>query len=165
MQESKTLARAAFTRAAGTGRSARAKKRYLLCAKNTTQVGEKHRGVMEKRWRESAVNAETPQNEQKRPKFARYGKRGEIIPLILQRCIRATRGITGRIEKMENIKLKPCPFCGSDVKTYTVGRGDVCRMIKCKNSKCDATMSFGNYSFNKPPRVTVEHYNKRAGEP
>lgn len=45
------------------------------------------------------IKHKTPQNEQKRPKFARYGKRGEIIPLILQRRIRAARGITERIEK------------------------------------------------------------------
>lgn len=58
---------------------------------------------MEKRWRESAVNAKALQNEQKRPKFARYGKRGEIIPLNLQRRTRAARGITERIEINDSI--------------------------------------------------------------
>jgi hypothetical protein len=49
------------------------------------------------------MNENTPQNEQKRPKFARYGKRGEIIPLILQRRTRVARGITERIEKNDSI--------------------------------------------------------------
>ena len=65
---------------------------------------------MGKRWRESVVNAETPQNEQKRPKFARYGKRGEIIPLILQRRMRATRGITERIEINGEHKIETVPI-------------------------------------------------------
>jgi hypothetical protein len=48
------------------------------------------------------MNENTPQNEQKRPKFARYGKRWEIIPLILQRRTRAIRGITERIKNGEH---------------------------------------------------------------
>ena len=112
------------------------------------------------------MNENAPQNEQKHPKFARYGKRGEIIPLILQRRTRAARGITERIEKMESIKLKPCPFCGNDVKLYTVRIGDVyLMMIKCKNSSCGAKMSFDNTFCNITPGITVEYYNKRAGEP
>ena len=45
------------------------------------------------------MNGSTPQNAQNRPKFARYGKRGEIIPLNLKRRTRAARGITERIRK------------------------------------------------------------------
>lgn len=67
---------------------------------------------------------------------------------------------------MESIKLKPCPFCGSDVKLYIVKPGDVyLMMIKCKNSDCGATMSFDNTFCNIIPGLTVEYYNKRAGEP
>ncbi len=67
---------------------------------------------------------------------------------------------------MESIKLKPCPFCGSDVKLYTFGIGDVyLMMIKCKNSSCGAKMSFDNTFCNITPGITVEYYNKRAGEP
>lgn len=67
---------------------------------------------------------------------------------------------------MESIKLKPCPFCGNDVKPYTVGIGDVyLMMIKCKNSSCGAKMSFDNTFCNITLGLTVEYYNKRAGEP
>lgn len=67
---------------------------------------------------------------------------------------------------MESKKLKPCPFCGNDVNPYIVRHGDVfLMMIKCKNSSCGAIMSFDNNFCNITPGMTVEYYNKRAGEP
>ena len=46
---------------------------------------------------------------------------------------------------MSKIKLKPCPFCGSEVYIEDLGveKGDHYYMIQCTNEDCDAATCFG----------------------
>lgn len=58
------------------------------------------------------------------------------------------------------VKLKPCPFCGEEVKRV-VGFGGL-NFFKCKNAKCGAVMSFCNDWFNTHTSEAINQYNKRA---
>ena len=62
-------------------------------------------------------------------------------------------------------KLKPCPFCGSEVVYMTLFTG--MKMFYCKNHKdCGAVVSFDNPACNRS-RADMERisaWNRRAGE-
>ena len=54
-------------------------------------------------------------------------------------------------------KLKPCPFCGGEVKIHP----RFCLIIKCHY--CGATMSFDNDICNSAPEKAIDFYNNREG--
>jgi hypothetical protein len=53
-------------------------------------------------------------------------------------------------------ELKPCPFCGGEVKKYN----RLLIFIKCQ--KCGATISFDNDVCNRAPTKAVKYYNTRT---
>ena len=48
---------------------------------------------------------------------------------------------------MSEIKLKPCPFCGSEATIEDISTEDEYYfMIQCQNEKCGAAVCFGDES-------------------
>ena len=48
---------------------------------------------------------------------------------------------------MSKIKLKPCPFCGSEATIEDISTEDEYYfMIQCQNEKCGAAVCFGDES-------------------
>ena len=61
---------------------------------------------------------------------------------------------------MEDLKLKPCPFCGGEVKR-TIGFMGF-NFFKCKNRECGATVSFDNDYCNEHTEEAIKAWNRRA---
>lgn len=40
-------------------------------------------------------------------------------------------------------ELKPCPFCGSEVKLTNIDPNDTYYMIECQNENCNSATCFG----------------------
>ena len=57
-------------------------------------------------------------------------------------------------------KLKPCPFCGSEIKER-IGFGGL-RFFGCR--KCGALVSFDNNRCNHNPDSTYDYWNRRVDE-
>ena len=60
---------------------------------------------------------------------------------------------------MSEIKLKNCPFCGSEVELEDIGEdsNDHYYMIACKNSSCGSSTCFGEVSKDD----FIRTWNKR----
>lgn len=59
-----------------------------------------------------------------------------------------------------NNELKPCPFCGREVKK--VAGFKELYFYKCTNKKdCGAIMSFDCDLYNRDPKKSIEAYNRR----
>ena len=60
---------------------------------------------------------------------------------------------------MNEIKLKNCPFCGSEVELEDIGEdsNDHYYMIVCKNSSCSSSTCFGEVSKDD----FIRAWNKR----
>ena len=56
--------------------------------------------------------------------------------------------------------LKPCPFCGGDVRITRNDRG--CVFVRC--SLCNMTLMFGANDVCKSEQAVVRMWNRRAGE-
>lgn len=60
-------------------------------------------------------------------------------------------------------ELKPCPFCGGEVKSHGGRFSDIKTQIimffKCQ--KCGAIVSFDNMECNTAPQKAVERFNSR----
>jgi len=54
--------------------------------------------------------------------------------------------------------LKPCPFCGGEVKRVRGFRG--LNFFKCK--KCGVVVSFDNDFYNENPDKAIEAWNRRV---
>lgn len=76
---------------------------------------------------------------------------------------------------MSEIKLKNCPFCGSEVELEDIGEdsNDHYYMIACKNSSCGSSTCFGEVSkedfisvwnTRKPIDTMVEKVEKELEE-
>ncbi|MBQ7560973.1 MAG: Lar family restriction alleviation protein [Synergistaceae bacterium] len=60
-------------------------------------------------------------------------------------------------------KLKPCPFCGSELVSYSKGNVKApFYFFKCCNSECGAIVSFDNIHCNFRPELAIELWNTRA---
>lgn len=59
---------------------------------------------------------------------------------------------------MENIKLKPCPFCGSTASIWGIG-GFVFYGVECDNEECGCT--YGN-NMQLSYEEAIEMWNKRV---
>jgi len=57
------------------------------------------------------------------------------------------------------LTLKPCPFCGGDVR-YEVGRFVPMWFFECKH--CGAVVSFNNDYINTHTDKAVDAWNRRA---
>ena len=71
---------------------------------------------------------------------------------------------------MDKIKLKPCPFCGSEVGMTDGVYGQI-TMVVCKNyRRCGATVSFdvtenpSRYYGNNKDAEIAHLWNRRNGE-
>lgn len=62
--------------------------------------------------------------------------------------------------KKEMFKLKPCPFCGAEVREAHRGVNNS-RMFECTNRSCGGVMNFVSRKGEQTPR---EKYNRRATE-
>ena len=68
---------------------------------------------------------------------------------------------------MNNIELKPCPFCGSkDVKIYSYSDGGIC--VKCLDCYCQ-TQTCSDYNIvgakkQSAYETVVEAWNRRVTE-
>ena len=63
---------------------------------------------------------------------------------------------------MKQNKLKPCPFCGSEVYIENIldDIGDAYYMVQCKNDdKCGASSCFGECT----KKEVIERWNNRVG--
>ncbi len=61
-------------------------------------------------------------------------------------------------------ELKPCPFCGSRLVSYTRGIiGAPIVFLKCENPDCGAVVSFDNEECHLLPENAITMYNTRAG--
>lgn len=63
---------------------------------------------------------------------------------------------------MNEIKLKPCPFCGGKVKVKIVKNNfynEEVYFIKCQ--KCGAVISFDNHTCNVAPEKAIDYFNRR----
>lgn len=59
------------------------------------------------------------------------------------------------------IELKPCPFCGSEVKLVRRNRyGNISYVIVCQNDSCFMKESHNRPSFKKVDEA-IESWNKR----
>ncbi|MBQ7594671.1 MAG: Lar family restriction alleviation protein [Synergistaceae bacterium] len=60
------------------------------------------------------------------------------------------------------IELKPCPFCGSRLVSYTHGvtRAPIVYM-KCGNPECCAIVSFNNNACHLLPEKAIVMWNRR----
>lgn len=74
--------------------------------------------------------------------------------------IRTARTVVQEWMVSDMEKLKPCPFCGGEVKTTKVLYGLI--FFKCK--KCGAVVSFDNDYYNRNPDKAVYAWNRRAEE-
>lgn len=57
-----------------------------------------------------------------------------------------------------NEELKPCPFCGSEVKLTNIDPNDAYYMVECQNEKCSAATCFGEVGREK----IKTRWNERA---
>lgn len=55
-------------------------------------------------------------------------------------------------------ELKPCPFCGKNVKRYRGYRG--LNFFRCDS--CGAVVSFDNDYYNEHPNEAIEAWNRRT---
>lgn len=64
--------------------------------------------------------------------------------------------------KMNEMKLKPCPFCGSEanIKIISVSEGVVLGSIGCSNSECSARIRFTGMVKNM--YLTIEEISEIA---
>ena len=61
-------------------------------------------------------------------------------------------------------ELKPCPFCGGKLVSYSRGIiGAPIVFLKCGNPDCGAVVSFDNEACHLLPEKAITMYNKRAG--
>lgn len=61
--------------------------------------------------------------------------------------------------------MKPCPFCGSKLVSYTRGMiGAPIVFMKCGNPFCGAVVSFDNDKCHMLPEKAIDFWNSRAGE-
>lgn len=77
---------------------------------------------------------------------------------------------------MEEIKLKPCPFCGGEarIEIANVSSGIMTMYVACSNPECSAKIRFVDRSgdsvvvtvgeFLASVSKIVEKWNKRVGE-
>ena len=69
----------------------------------------------------------------------------------------------------KEIELKPCPFCGKEIKRYSIGTADG-YVYELKISCCmefDITGDEPIFADNRPHMIgldAVEKWNRRAGE-
>ena len=60
-------------------------------------------------------------------------------------------------------KLKPCPFCGGKLISYSRGNVNAPFLFfKCGNLDCGAVVSFDNDACNLLPEKAITHWNRRA---
>lgn len=63
----------------------------------------------------------------------------------------------------KELKIKPCPFCGSKVTLENINPKDAYGkfyMFACTNDDCASAASFGNYSTNRA--AAIKKWNKRV---
>ena len=60
--------------------------------------------------------------------------------------------------------IKPCPFCGSEVKITKGVYNAPFWFFKCTNRRCGAVISFDNDRANICPDVAIYNYNERWAE-
>lgn len=76
----------------------------------------------------------------------------------------------GGNENVEEIKLKPCPFCGGEAEWYRTKRDKrkvfgiyhMIATIKCK--RCTAEVSQAGYDADKAFENAAKMWNKRVGQ-
>ena len=62
-------------------------------------------------------------------------------------------------------KLKPCPFCGSRLVSYSRGIiGAPILFMKCGNTECGAVVSFDNEKCHTLPEIAIKYWEKRENE-
>lgn len=59
------------------------------------------------------------------------------------------------------IRVKPCPFCGGEIKVTHGYINAPFWFFKCK--KCGAVISFDNDECNAEPIKAKEYFERRAG--
>jgi len=67
------------------------------------------------------------------------------------------------MKTMPELKIKPCPFCGSKVTVENINSKDADEemyMFECTNANCAAATCFGDYSTNRVTAIKV--WNKRV---
>ena len=63
------------------------------------------------------------------------------------------------------MEVKPCPFCGSKLVSYTRGIINApIVMMKCGNPVCGAIVSFDNEECHMLPEKAINFWNSRAGK-
>lgn len=73
------------------------------------------------------------------------------------------------MNKYENVKLKPCPFCGGEPEYTKVGNeyiGFSEATIKCKKCFVQSKQKFmrKKFDFDWIDEVMIEHWNTRISE-
>ena len=62
-------------------------------------------------------------------------------------------------------ELKPCPFCGGKIISFSNGTINApIVFLKCTNHACGAVVSFDNDKCNLMPEMAVDKWNRRTAD-
>ncbi len=64
---------------------------------------------------------------------------------------------------MSELKIMPCPFCGSEVTAENINPKDADEemyMFECTNDNCGSATCFGDYSTDRA--TAIKNWNKRV---
>lgn len=63
---------------------------------------------------------------------------------------------------MIELRIKTCPFCGSEVTVENIGADEEAYMFECTNANCTAATCFGDYSTDRA--TAIKNWNKRVAQ-